>query len=66
MRTGVVLLITVLGAGAVGGLAYWHQSRAEPTAEVPAQQPEATPVVAGAVQNEPVPIYLRGVGTVIA
>ena len=26
MRTGVVLLITVLGAGAVGGLAYWHQS----------------------------------------
>jgi multidrug efflux system membrane fusion protein len=45
---------------------YWHQSRAEPTAEAPVQQPQATPVVAGPVKNGPVPIYLRGVGTVIA
>jgi multidrug efflux system membrane fusion protein len=66
MRIGFVLLTTVLGAGVMGGLAYWHQSRAEPTAEAPAPPPEATPVVAGAVQNGPVPIYLRGVGTVIA
>ncbi|MGA2056936.1 MAG: efflux RND transporter periplasmic adaptor subunit [Bradyrhizobium sp.] len=66
MRTGLVFLTTLLGAGAIGGLVYWHQSRAEPAAEVSAQQPEATPVVAGAVQNGPVPIYLRGVGTVIA
>jgi multidrug efflux system membrane fusion protein len=66
MRTGLVLLTTVLGAGAVGGLLYWHQSRAEPTAEGPAQQPQTIPVVAGPVKNGPVPIYLRGVGTVIA
>jgi membrane fusion protein, multidrug efflux system len=66
MRTGLVLLTTVLAAGAIGGLVYWHQSSAEPVAEVPAQQPQTTPVVAGPVQNGPVPIYLRGVGTVIA
>ena len=66
MRTGLVLLTTVLGAGAIGGLFYWHQSRAEPTAEGPAQQPQTIPVVAGPVKNGPVPIYLRGVGTVIA
>jgi membrane fusion protein, multidrug efflux system len=67
MRKGLVLLTTVLGAAALGGVVYWHQSSAEPTKEAaPASQPEATPVVAGAVQNGPVPIYLRGVGTVIA
>jgi multidrug efflux system membrane fusion protein len=66
MRTGLVFLTTLLGAGAIGGLVYWHQSRAEPTAEAPAQQAQATPVVAGPVKSGPVPIYLRGVGTVIA
>jgi membrane fusion protein, multidrug efflux system len=67
MRKGLVVLTTVLGAIALGGVVYWHQSSAEPTREAaPAPQPEATPVVAGAVQNGPVPIYLRGVGTVIA
>jgi multidrug efflux system membrane fusion protein len=67
MRKALVLLTTVLGAAALGGVVYWHQSSAEPTREAaPASQPEATPVVAGVVQNGPVPIYLRGVGTVIA
>jgi len=66
MRTGFLVLTTLLGAGAIGGLLYWHQSRAEPTAEGPAQQPQTIPVVAGPVKNGPVPIYLRGVGTVIA
>jgi len=67
MRKGLMLLTTVLGAAALCGIVYWHQSRAEPTKEAaPAPQPETTPVVAGAVQNGPVPIYLRGVGTVIA
>jgi membrane fusion protein, multidrug efflux system len=67
MRTGFVVLTSVLAAGAIGGLVYWHQSNAEPTKEAATQQqPEPTPVIAGQVQNGPVPIYLRGVGTVIA
>jgi multidrug efflux system membrane fusion protein len=67
MRKGLVLLTAVVGAAALGGVVYWHQSSAEPTRETsPAPKPEATPVVAGAVQSGPVPIYLRGVGTVIA
>lgn len=66
MRIGYLLLTTVMGAAAISGLAYWHQSRAEPTPETSTAQPEPTPVVAGAVQSGPVPIYLRGVGTVIA
>lgn len=66
MRTGLVLLTIVLGAGAIGGVVYWHQSRAEPTQDASTKQQEPTPVVAGTVENGPVPIYLRGVGTVIA
>jgi membrane fusion protein, multidrug efflux system len=69
MRKGWLVLTTVVGAAAIGGIVYWHQSRAEPSAETPSdqrQQKEATPVIAGKVESGPVPIYLRGVGTVIA
>jgi multidrug efflux system membrane fusion protein len=60
-----MIAIALLAAGAVGGLVYWHQSRAEPNKEE-AVPPEPTPVVADVVKSGPVPIYLRGVGTVIA
>jgi multidrug efflux system membrane fusion protein len=59
-----VLVIGVFAIAAVAtGIAVLHRSRAEPTqdAAVP-----PTPVVAGTVIAHPVPIYLRGVGTVIA
>jgi membrane fusion protein, multidrug efflux system len=65
MRLAPVIL-TVLSAGAAaGGLTFWHESRAKPEPETSAQQ-QPTPVVAGMVKSGPVPIYLRGVGTVIA
>jgi multidrug efflux system membrane fusion protein len=60
-----MIAFALLAAGAVGGLVYWHQSRAEPNKEE-AVPPEPTPVVADVVKSGPVPIYLRGVGTVIA
>jgi membrane fusion protein, multidrug efflux system len=67
MRLRPVVLIVLLAAVvAAGGAAFWGQSRAKPEAdEAPAPQPP-TPVVAGTVKGGPVPIYLRGVGTVIA
>jgi len=64
MRKGpVVLTAAVLIGIATAGMAWWRQSKAEPTQEAP---PPPTPVVAAEVAAHPVPIYLRGVGTVIA
>jgi membrane fusion protein, multidrug efflux system len=64
MRKGPLFLTVVLIATiSAASVAWWRQSRAAPTKEAP---PPPTPVVAAAVDAHPVPIYLRGVGTVIA
>jgi multidrug efflux system membrane fusion protein len=65
------VVAVVFGIGAVAtGVAVLHRSRAEPTEETSREAKDApvppTPVVAGTVIAHPVPIYLRGVGTVIA
>jgi multidrug efflux system membrane fusion protein len=59
----LVLTVLVMGVTA-GATALWHRSRAEPSRDVPA--PPSVPVIAGRVKSGAVPIYLRGVGTVIA
>src|SRR3984957_8199231 len=64
MRKGPVILTTALLTGIFAAGMIWHQSKAEPPKE--AAPPQTTPVVAGTVDAHPVPIYLRGVGTVIA
>jgi membrane fusion protein, multidrug efflux system len=65
MRKGPVILTTALLTGIfAAGMIWWHQSKAEPPKE--AAPPQTTPVVAATVDAHPVPIYLRGVGTVIA
>src|SRR3984957_2692297 len=64
MRKGPVILTTALLTGIFAAGMIWHQSKAEPPKEAP--PPQTTPVVAGTVDAHPVPIYLRGVGTVIA
>jgi membrane fusion protein, multidrug efflux system len=65
MRKGTLILtvglITMISAASVS---WWHQSKAAPTREE--APPPPTPVVAATVDAHPVPIYLRGVGTVIA
>src|SRR6266481_3494540 len=58
-----VLLLAVLAIG--GGLAVTHKGPFERPAPPPAAPPPV-PVVAGAVAQHDVPIYLTGVGTVIA
>jgi multidrug efflux system membrane fusion protein len=63
MRKGPVFLTVLLIAISAAGVVRWHQSSAAPAKEAP---PPATPVVAAVVEAHPVPIYLRGVGTVIA
>src|SRR3979490_125856 len=57
------LLIAVLAIG--GGLAVTHKGPFERAAPPPAAPPPV-PVVAGTVAQHDVPIYLTGVGTVIA
>jgi multidrug efflux system membrane fusion protein len=59
--------IAVLALAAGGGLAVKRTSafRSAPAPQAPAAPP-AVPVVAASAQSHDVPIYLRGVGTVIA
>src|SRR6201991_2439938 len=64
-RFKVTLTIALLIVAAGSGVLFWRQPRADPAAQQTAA-PEPTPVVAGTVKSGPVPIYLRGVGTVIA
>lgn len=59
----VTVIIAVLAAGGVFALTYGRVP--EPSAARPAA-PLAVPVVAGVVSSSDVPIYLRGIGTVIA
>jgi membrane fusion protein, multidrug efflux system len=66
MHIGRLVLIALLIGGAVTGLVLWHKSRAATEPAAAPAPPESTPVVAGTVKSGPVPIYLRGVGTVIA
>src|ERR1700704_2990415 len=67
MRKRLIILVCLLvAAGALGGVgaAVWHRSSAP--APTPASGPPPVPVVAAKVTGHDVPIYLRGVGTVIA
>src|SRR3979409_1115237 len=58
-RTPVLIILAIAGAGA---FAAKHKTASPPT---PAAPPPV-PVVAGKVSSQDVPIYLRGIGTVIA
>jgi multidrug efflux system membrane fusion protein len=66
MRTKIIIAAcsAVAVALAVGGFAFWHGA----AAPVPTQAsaPPPVPVVAATVAAHDVPIYLQGVGTVIA
>ena len=59
----VALLIAALAAG---GLYFTHIHALEKAAATPAPAPPTAPIVAGTVTQHDVPIYLTGVGTVIA
>jgi membrane fusion protein, multidrug efflux system len=66
--TKVLTLIALLAVAAVGGaVAVTHTSVfSTPAPQAPAAPPPPVGVVAAAVKSGNVPIYLRGVGTVIA
>jgi membrane fusion protein, multidrug efflux system len=65
MRRKIVIPTVVLAALLAGALALVHGSASNMTA-APAPPPVPVPVVAGTVDRHDVPIYLTGVGTVIA
>ena len=67
MRRGIAILVVLVIAGltAAGVFLVMH-GRASVTAATPPPAPPAVPVVAGTVASGDVPIYLRGIGTVIA
>ena len=67
MRRGTAILVALVIAGlAAAGVFLVMHGRASVTAATPPPAPPAVPVVAGTVASGDVPIYLRGIGTVIA
>src|SRR3984893_5876157 len=69
MKKKVVILTTLLTAAlAAGGFLYFTHAQAlkKPAAAAASAPPPAVSIVAGAVTQHDVPIYLSGVGTVIA
>jgi len=66
MRKRLVVIPTLLIAAGVAGGAVWHHRSGAPPAPAQASAPPTVPVVAAKVTPHDVPIYLRGVGTVIA
>jgi multidrug efflux system membrane fusion protein len=60
----LILPIVLIVAGGLGGGVMWWRDAAEPAQAAPVRPP--VPVVAATVQGHDVPIYLRGVGTVVA
>src|ERR1700681_3209446 len=66
MKKRIVVPVALLtGVLAVGGLLYFTHTRSSDAAAAPPAPPPA-PIVAGVVAQHDVPIYLSGVGTVIA
>src|SRR6266478_4789976 len=67
MKTKVVILTTLLTAAlAAGGFLYFTHTQALQKAAAAPAPPPTVSIVAGAVTQHDVPIYLSGVGTVIA
>src|ERR1700726_1932702 len=62
----VVPAALLIAALAAGGLYFTHIHALEKAAATPAPPPPTAPIVAGTVTQHDVPIYLTGVGTVIA
>jgi multidrug efflux system membrane fusion protein len=65
MRRRSLLAACLVAALAIGGVVYIYKVHREAEA-APTTAPAAVPVVAGVVMRHDVPIFLRGVGTVIA
>jgi membrane fusion protein, multidrug efflux system len=59
----IIVLVAVAGVAATLATKYWTASRSRASAVA---QPSPVAVVATSVRSDDVPIYLRGVGTVIA
>jgi membrane fusion protein, multidrug efflux system len=66
MRRGIAILVPLVIAGLAAGVFVLTHERAQQTGTTPSPTPPAVPVVAGTVTSGDVPIYLRGIGTVIA
>ena len=64
-RTPIILTLVAIAALTGGGFYFWRERGVAESAAPPAPPPDV-PVVAGVVSSSNVPIYLRGVGTVIA
>ncbi len=64
MKRSIIIGAVALAAVVAGG-SFWYFDRRSQAAE-PVPPPAAVPVVAATVTSKDVPIYLRGIGTVIA
>jgi multidrug efflux system membrane fusion protein len=66
MKKKVAVLVVLIAVLAAGGLLYFRHVHSLEAADAAPAPPPAAPIVAGVVAQHVVPIYLTGVGTVIA
>jgi multidrug efflux system membrane fusion protein len=66
MKKKVAVLVVLIAVLAAGGLLYFRHVHSLEAADAAPAPPPAAPIVAGVVAQHDVPIYLTGVGTVIA
>src|SRR3954469_4120120 len=64
MKRSIIVSAVALAAMTAGGSAWYLRRQLQAAAPVPL--PAAVPVVAATVASKNIPIYLRGIGTVIA
>ena len=65
MKRRIIIALSALVVAGLAGGSFWYLRKSQP-AVVAGPVPTAVPVVAATVAGKDVPIYLRGIGTVVA
>ena len=66
MKRSIIIALAAIVVAALAGGGFWYLRQLRPAAAAVPLPAPAVPVVAATVNGKDVPIYLRGIGTVIA
>ena len=66
MKRSIIIALVAIVVAALAGGGFWYLRQVRPAAAAVPVPAAAVPVVAATVNGKDVPIYLRGIGTVIA
>ena len=66
MKRSIIIALAAMAVAALAAGGLWYERQLRPAAAAVPVPAAAVPVVAATVNGKDVPIYLRGIGTVIA